>query len=300
MSVVHYPVLHEAVMEAFQPFPRNAAICDATLGGGGHTACFLELCDTCTVTGIDADSLMLEGARQRFCHETRVRYIHGWFDEVLPGEDRYHRILVDLGISMFHLRDGQRGFSLQDDGPLDMRIDSSGGREDARDLVMRCTEQELADLIFRYGEERYSRRIAAAIVRERHRGIATTADLRDIVWHAVPPAARYRRIHPATRTFQALRIAVNDELGRLERVIPRAVDALLPGGRLGIISFHSLEDRIVKHTFRALAGGPAGENRENRVTVLTKKPVTPIEREVRENPASRSAKLRVVQRNEEG
>ncbi len=300
MSMFHYPVLRDAVMAAFQPLPSGALICDATLGGGGHTARFLELSDSCAVTGIDADPVMLERARERLAADPRVRFVHGWFDEVLAGPDRFDRILIDLGISMFHLREGERGFSIQEDGPLDMRIDPSGDGDSAADLLMHCTEWELADIIFRYGEERYSRRIAAAIIRERHGGIETTHQLKEIVRRAVPPAARHGRIHPATRTFQALRIAVNDELGRLERVIPCGVRALNPGGRLGIISFHSLEDRIVKHAFRALAAEPIGIEGGGSMTVrvLTKRPVVPDEAELAENPASRSAKLRVLEREE--
>ncbi len=307
MAVEHEPVLLEAVVEYFLPLPPAGLICDATLGGGGHTARFLELCSSCRIVGIDADPRMLRQARTRLADEPRVEFVHGWFDEVLRDRRGFDRILVDLGISMVHLKSGDRGFSMLAEEPLDMRLDPSGDDESAADLIQRYAERELADTIYRYGEERYSRRIAAAIVRERHRGIDTTTELAEIIRRSVPPAYRHGRIHPATRTFQALRIAVNHELDRLERVIPRAATALRPGGRLGIISFHSLEDRIVKHRFREIAGARHSTERvnepileEGRFRVVTRKPVTPEESEISRNPASRSAKLRVLERLEEG
>jgi 16S rRNA (cytosine1402-N4)-methyltransferase len=200
-------------------------------------------------------------------------------------------VLFDLGVSSPQLDDPARGFSFMQDGPLDMRMDQGAG-ETAADLVNSREEQELADIIFQYGEERYSRRIARAIVRERNRGpIQTTGVLASLVAGAVPPAYRHGRIHCATRTFQALRIAVNRELERLEPSLRDAVDVLAPRGRICVISFHSLEDRIVKHTFRSLAQGPAA-----RLALLTKKPILSSEQECRENPRARSAKLRVAER----
>lgn len=301
MAIEHYPVLYREVMAEFSPFPQDASICDATFGRGGHTALFLEHCGSCVITAVDADPHMIAAGTERFADNPRVRFVHGWFDEVLTREGGFDRIILDLGISMVHLRQGERGFSLLEDGPLDMRLDPSDGGESAADIVRSRSERELADLIFQYGEERYSRRIARAIVAARRQGIESTFDLRDVVWHAVPHAARYQRIHPATRTFQALRIAVNGELERLERVLPVAIHALRPGGRLGVISFHSLEDRIVKHSFRGFVQTPIQTIEGNAITVrvVTKRPIVPTEAEQRENPPSRSAKLRIIERESE-
>ena len=292
------------VVECFAPLPANGRICDATLGGGGHTARLLELCPSCTLIAIDADQMMVQRAEARFGREPRLSIVHGWFDEVLGDLNGLDRIIMDVGVSMFHLKEPERGFSVRDDGPLDMRLDARGNGETAEALLRRLNEPELADVIFRYGEERYARRIARAIVRERGVGIATTERLADIVRRAVPPEYRRGRNHPATRTFQALRIAVNDELGRLERAIPRAARALAPRGRLAVISFHSLEDRIVKHTFRRLAGRSTDDAERPMYEdmgcfrVVTRKPLVPSEDEVRLNPASRSAKMRVLERDE--
>jgi len=200
-------------------------------------------------------------------------------------------VIFDLGVSSPQLDRPERGFSFRDDGPLDMRMDQSEGRT-AADLIREMPERELADVIYQLGEERYSRRIARAIVEARaQRVIGTTRELAAVVEHAVPASYRHGRIHCATRTFQALRIAVNRELEVIEPALRDAVDLVAPGGRVCAVSFHSLEDRIVKHTFRALANGP-----DAAVRVLTKKPVIASESERDHNPRSRSAKLRVVER----
>ena len=326
MSVEHRPVMIDEVMEAFAPFPPSGRICDATFGGGGHTARLLELCSSCTVTAIDTDAEMIRRGRERFKAEDRLTLVHGWFDEVLQGLRNLDRILLDVGISMFHLREAERGFSLREDGPLDMRLHTGDGTESAADLIQRLRENELADLLFYYGEERYARRIARAIVEKRGGGLRSTAELADIVRGAVPPQYRRGRNHPATRTFQAVRIAVNDELRRIERVVPAAAHALAPGGRLAVITFHSLEDRIVKRTFRRLSGRESSEGgpivvhpdlsrapnsrhstaatgapmyeEEGSFREVTRKPLVPTRREVESNPASRSAKLRVLERHE--
>jgi 16S rRNA (cytosine1402-N4)-methyltransferase len=204
------------------------------------------------------------------------------------GISRVDGVLFDLGVSSPQLDEPLRGFSFLTEGPLDMRMDQSGGMT-AADVVNRMKEAELADLIYQFGEERYSRRIARAIVRARARRLLeTTRELVEVVESAVPGAYRRGRIHCATRTFQALRIAVNRELDHLESALRDAVEALAPGGRLCVISFHSLEDRIVKRTFRALAG--------KQVAVLTQKPQLPGEEELGRNPRARSAKLRVAER----
>ena len=302
MEIEHQPVLLEAVVEYISPLSTGATICDATLGAGGLTARLLELFPSCTILGIDADSSMIERARTRIGSDPRLSIVHGWFDEVLSTATAFDRILMDFGISMVHLREGSRGFSFHEDGPLDMRLNRSENRESAADLIRRLTERELADVIYRYGEERYSRRIARAIVEDRAEAASGTKALAEIVKRTVPPKYRFSRIHPATRTFQALRIAVNDELGRIERALPRAARALKPGGRLLAISFHSLEDRIVKHAFRTLASD-SNEGAERpmvkegeRFVVLTKKPIVAGDEERKRNSAARSAKLRVLEK----
>lgn len=197
-------------------------------------------------------------------------------------------VLFDLGVSSPQVDEPSRGFSFQAQGPLDMRMDQSSGAT-AADIVNRTDETDLADIIFHFGEERYSRRIARAIVRARaSRPFQMTGDLVAAIESAVPAHYRRGRIHCATRTFQALRIVVNDELAQLEPALRDAADVLAPGGRLCVISFHSLEDRIVKRTFRALAG--------TQLTILTKRPQRPTDEEIERNPRSRSAKLRVAER----
>jgi 16S rRNA (cytosine1402-N4)-methyltransferase len=291
MIPVHQSVLLQEVLEYLTPHNDGALLVDGTLGEGGHSAGFLQSFPALRVVGVDADQTMLERARQRLePFAQRVEFVNDWFDSFLLSTQLVpDRVLLDLGISMYHLEGAGRGFSFRGDEPLDMRL-SEAGETTARAVVNGLGEQELADVIYQYGEERLSRRIAAGIVAaRRERPIETTGELEKIVWKAVPSSYRHGRIHPATRTFQAIRIYVNDELKRIERVLPAAAGRLAPHGRLGVISFHSLEDRIVKHTFRALAtDGP--------FTVLTKKPITPSEEEQKQNPASRSAKLRVLER----
>ena len=226
--------------------------------------------------------------------------IHGHFMDLKQhlaanGIDQVDGILFDLGVSSTQLEEPARGFSFQVEGPLDMRMDQSKGGT-AADLVNRWPEAQLADTIFQFGEERFSRRIARAIVhaRERH-PLSTTKELVSVIEGAVPANYRHGRIHCATRTFQAFRIAVNQELDCLEPALRDAVDVLSPGGRLCVISFHSLEDRIAKHTFRALSG------KDNpSLTVLTKRPQVPAREESERNPRSRSAKLRAAQRLSKG
>jgi len=302
---IHLPVLAEEVSTYLRPGKPGALMIDATLGEGGHAELFLSKFPELTVVGVDIDTSILDAAKirlQRF--GSRIRYVRGWFDEFFEHQfsmtEKPDVILFDLGISMFHYRRSGRGFSLQVNEALDMRLDASGSTTAAH-IVNTYPVNPLANLIFEYGEERYSRRIAGAIVRIREIDpILNTAQLSEIVWKSVPPAYRHRRIHPATRTFQALRIAVNSELRRLSKALPKALEMLKPGGRLGVISFHSLEDRIVKNFFRS----ESVREREKRgmgdgidqVRILTKKPVRPGEDELRANPASRSARLRVVEK----
>lgn len=271
---------------------------DGTVGYGGHSERLLERAGSDAVlVGIDRDEEALSYSRARlarFGH--RAILLKGDFVDVkrlLRGVDisSVDGALFDLGVSSPQLDDANRGFSFQEDGPLDMRMDQSTGMT-AGELVNTLSESDLADRIFQYGEERFSRRIARAIVRARERqALASTQELTAVIKDAVPAAYRHGRIHCATRTFQALRIAVNRELDVLEPALRDVVDMLRPGGRLAVISFHSLEDRIVKHTFRALAERPYPQ-----VAVLTRKPQVPSDAECQANPRARSAKLRVVER----
>ncbi|MEQ1794802.1 MAG: 16S rRNA (cytosine(1402)-N(4))-methyltransferase RsmH [Nitrospira sp.] len=271
---------------------------DGTVGYGGHSERLLEEAgDDAVLVGIDRDEEALSSSRVRLARfGARAILIKGDFVDVkqlLRNVDvpEIDGALFDLGVSSPQLDDANRGFSFQEDGPLDMRMDQSAGTT-ARQLVNSLPESELADLIFQYGEERFSRRIARAIVRAREqKPLDSTQDLTTVIRDSVPAAYRHGRIHCATRTFQALRIAVNRELDVLEPAIRDAVDMLRPGGRIAVISFHSLEDRIVKHTFRALSERP-----HPTVAVLTKKPQVPSDAECQANPRARSAKLRVAER----
>ncbi len=292
-GLAHVPVLAREVLAYLQPRPGGRYI-DATVGAGGHAALILEAsAPGGRLLGIDVDPAALELARRRlapfgerailvcarFSTLYAVAQAHGFV-----GVDG---VLMDLGVSSMQLEDPMRGFSFQRTGPLDMRM-SPEGPVTAAQLVNTLGEQELADLIWRYGEERLARRIARAIVaRRRVRPFETTTDLADVIAAVVP---RRGGLHPATRTFQALRIAVNRELEELEAALPQAVRLLRPGGRLVVISFHSLEDRIVKQFFRAASTGA-----HPLLRVLTRKPVVPAQDEVRRNPRSRSAKMRVAE-----
>lgn len=277
---------------------RSETFVDGTVGYGGHSERLLERAGDGTVLiGIDRDEEALAYSRNRLARfGSRAILLKGNFVDVrqllrsvdIPEVDG---ALFDLGVSSPQLDDSNRGFSFREDGPLDMRMDQSTGMT-AGELVGRLPESELADLIFQYGEERFSRRIARAIVRARERNaLSSTQELTAVIKESVPVAYRHGHIHCATRTFQALRIAVNRELDVLEPAIRDAVDMLRPGGRLAVISFHSLEDRIVKHTFRSLAERP-----HPKVAVLTKRPQVPSEAECQANPRARSAKLRVAER----
>lgn len=263
--------------------------------------------------GIDADPAALEAARAHFesletgtLPSTSYTLAHGNAAEMGRlareyGFDEVDAIVLDLGVSSYQLDTPQRGFAFSSDGPLDMRLDPTQGPT-AADLLADLDERELADIIYRYGEERGSRRIARRIVEQRQRQPLTrTSELAELVRKALGGAARRGGIHPATRTFQALRIAVNRELENLEAVLPQAVELLRPGGRLAVISFHSLEDRIVKTFFRAESGygGSEAPDRPVRLRIITRKPLEASEDEVRANPRSRSARLRVAERLED-
>jgi 16S rRNA (cytosine1402-N4)-methyltransferase len=286
---LHLPVLATEAIELLAPQPGQVYV-DGTLGGGGHTRLLAEAVGPRgRVIATDRDPAAIEAA-QRNLANLPVRLVHASFCEipaVLAALDTpsVHGVLLDLGLSSVQLGDPLRGFSFDSPGPLDMRFDPSAG-EPAWRLLERCTERELADLIFRYGEERFSRRIAKRIVgRRRTQPIRTAAELAALVRSCVP-RSRGHRIDPATRTFQALRIAVNSELEALERALRELPDCLEAGGRFAVISFHSLEDRRVKIAFRE----------DPRLERITRKPVRPGDEELARNPRSRSARLRVAAR----
>ncbi len=293
--MTHVPVMTAEVLQHLRP-ERGGLFVDCTVGLGGHARALLEAGAT-RVIGLDRDLDAIAGARDTLApFRDRVELVHADYraiDDVLD-ERQWTRVdgaLADLGVSSLQFDAPGRGFSFQRDEPLDMRMDQSGG-DTAADLVARSTERELADAIFQYGEERFSRRIARAIVEARHdTAVATTGRLASIVRRAIPRRGPMR-IDPATRTFQALRIWVNRELDGLDTFLEAAARRLRAGARLVVITFHSLEDRIVKHTLRGL------EHREPRVKVLTKKPIVATDEEVRQNPRARSAKLRAAERLE--
>jgi 16S rRNA (cytosine1402-N4)-methyltransferase len=285
----HVPVMAAEVLEWLRPVAGQTFV-DGTLGGGGHTRLLAETVGpNGVVIALDRDQQAVDRAANEL-RELPIRALHanyGDIPEVLAGlnVDAVDGILLDVGLSSDQLADPNRGFSFQSDGPLDLRFDTTRG-EPAWKLVERLSLEHLADLVFAYGEERFSRRIARRIVDTRRANpIHTASDLARVVRDSVP-RSRDERIDPATRTFQALRIAVNEELKWLEVAVRRLPDCLRPGGRLAVISFHSLEDRLVKEGFR----------NDARLTVVTRRPVRPSENEVAANPRSRSAKLRVAER----
>ncbi|MER3400269.1 MAG: 16S rRNA (cytosine(1402)-N(4))-methyltransferase [Thermoflexus sp.] len=302
---MHIPVLLREVLDGLKVQPGGRYI-DATVGGGGHAAAILERsAPDGRLLGIDRDPEVLERARERLRpFGERVVLAQGSYAELRRLAVRYDflevdGILFDLGLSSWQLSDPHRGFSFQIEGPLDMRYDPGQGIP-ASEIVNRWPEKELAALIRRYGEERYARRIARAIVR--HRPIRTTTELAALIARTVGWGRD--DLHPATRTFLALRIAVNDELSALEQALPQAVSLLKPGGRLAVIAFHSLEDRIVKTFFQREARDclcppqvpvcTCGHRATLRL--ITRKPIRPSEEEVRVNPRARSARLRIAER----
>jgi len=291
---VHVPVLTTEVVRYLQP-ERGGLFVDCTVGLGGHAGALLEA-GASRVLGLDRDASALEGARETLERwSDQVDLVHADYRTLPDVLDRrgvglVDGALADLGLSSLQLDSSGRGFSFRRDEPLDMRMDQTSGPS-AADLLARVTEQELADAIYQFGEERFSRRIARSIVAARLEApVATTGRLADLVRRSVPRRG-YSRIDPATRTFQALRIWVNQELEGLDRFLATTARRLRVGARLVVITFHSLEDRIVKHTLRALENGA-----EALVRVLTKKPVVASEDEVQQNPRSRSAKLRAAER----
>ena len=302
----HRPVLLFEAVNLLAP-GRGGLFVDATLGLGGHSAAILEASPDARVLGIDRDREAIQLASERLARfGPRFRAAHANFRDISrvlaeAGETSASGVLADLGVSSLQFDTPGRGFSFRHDAPLDMRMDASGGEETAAELLERLPEEEIARVIYEYGEERKSRRIARWIVERRERGesLKTTGELAELVARAVG-YKRGDRVHPATRTFQALRIAVNGELEGLGEFVETAVALLQARGRLAVISFHSLEDRMVKRALRRLSGHCECDRRapvctcgaRRAVEVLTRRPVTPGEREVEENPRARSAKLR--------
>lgn len=310
VGIVHTSVLLHECMDFLRPEnDTRSVLVDSTLGEGGHSFAFLSAFPAVNIIGVDADSEIQSVAKKRLSEfGERVRFYNGWFDDFFsnyPAEfEKPDLILFDLGISMFHYEKSGRGFSFRHEEPLDMRV-SPSAQMSAYNIVNEMGESDIADLIYKYGEEKLSRKIAKAIAEARVGGrITSSRELADIIYDAVPDYYRHGAIHPATRTFQALRIAANGELRRLSRGLSAAFDVLKVGGKMGVITFHSLEDRIVKNFFREwgkscvcppniakceCGGKPCAE-------VLTRKPVLPTRDECEKNPPSRSAKLRVIKK----
>ena len=306
--IQHIPVLLDAVLTGLcPPYAPPARVIDGTLGAGGHTRALLEA-GAREVLGFDLDPAALEIARQTLLpYGDRAHLVHASYTQMKEeaarhGWDNVDAILLDVGVSSMQLDRPERGFSFMRDGALDMRFDPSGNNPSAAEVVNLWSESDLADIFFTYGEERNSRRLARAIVK--NRPYQTTTQLAAVIEQNAPREKRRdgKRIHPATRIFQALRIVVNDELGMIERVLPSAIELLKPGGRLAIISFHSLEDRIVKQTFKEaseeIISPPGMQLAEKKAIVrqITRKPIEATDAEIVQNPRSRSAKLRIVEK----
>lgn len=312
-TFTHRPVMAQEVLHWLAPRP-GAVIVDGTLGGGGHAVQIARrISPGGRLVGIDRDPYALEHGARRVKDEgpadVHMDFVQANYAD-LPGVldslgiHRVDGVLLDLGVSSPQLDDPERGFTYREDAPLDMRMNPQEGVS-AADLVNQASEAELRRIIAEYGEERWAARIARFIVRRRQqKPLVTTGDLVEVIKAAVPAAARRQGPHPARRTFQALRIAVNDELGSLQRALEGAIERLKPGGRLVVISFHSLEDRIVKTTFKQAERGcrcppelPVCQcRRRPTLRVLTRRPQRPTQEEIQENPRSRSAKLRAAER----
>jgi 16S rRNA (cytosine1402-N4)-methyltransferase len=318
----------EEVTRFLAPARAGEYMVDCTLGEGGHSILFLERFPDLRLTGIDADREIMETARGRLKEfGGRIEFYRGWAQDFLsslgaggapdapqtPNDSHLPGIiLLDLGVSLYHYRQGDRGFSFRSNEPLDMRIDTEIG-ESAAKILARSSEMEIARMLFFNANERYSRRIARAIVEARRDAPILTADaLERIIWQIVPAQYRFGRIHPATKTFQALRVEANGELEKLPGLLQAAFSALRPGGKMAVIAYNSMEDRIVKRFFRSVAGLRNSEDGVKdramgfsvtpetpivkKAMILTTRPVLPSQAEVKDNPPSRSAKFRVVKK----
>lgn len=292
---IHIPVMLNEVVEHLQPKPSHVFV-DGTLGLGGHSEVLLDLIGTQgRLIGIDRDARVLEIARENLAgHQGQCELVHDNYrniDKVLANLNirQVDGILLDLGLSSFQLDDPKRGFGFRKEGPLDMRMDQTSPLT-AFDLINSLSEKEISSLLKDFGQERWHNRIARYIVAKRtEKPIETTVELSHVVLRAMPRHSKREKIHPATRTFQAFRIAVNRELEGLEEALDKCINSLKVGGRVGVIAFHSLEDRIVKQTFRASA-------KAGTLNLIFKKPLRPSEGEIRVNPRARSARLRVAER----
>ncbi len=309
MDFHHITVLLDETIEQMQIDPSKVYL-DGTLGGGGHASAIAAKLTTGRLIGLDRDEKALTAARERLAPwMDRVTLLHRNFrelDNALDGLglEAVDGMVFDLGVSSPQLDDGARGFSYRTDAPLDMRMDATQ-RLTAWELVNRWPREQLKRIFYDYGEERYAPQIAAAIEKRRESApIETTLELVDVIKSAMPPQALREKQHPAKRSFQAIRIAVNDELGALDTLMGMAVDRLNPGGRLAVITFHSLEDRIVKSALQEAARGCVCPpefpvcvcGRKPKVRLITRKPILPGTRELEANPRARSAKLRVAER----
>lgn len=314
MDDVHDPVLLHRIVELLSPaLQRPGSIhVDGTLGLGGHALAVLQACPQARLIGIDRDLDAIEVARQRLEPVAdRVTIVHAVYDELpevlaAEGADRVDTALLDLGISSLQIDRSQRGFAYRVDAPLDMRMDSSGGMT-AAEVLNTYEASHLTRILRRYGEERFADRIARAIVAARESApFENSARLVEVIAQAIPAAARHSGGHPAKRTFQALRIEVNDELGALERVMPAAIDALALGGRIAVLAYHSLEDRIVKRAFaeKAQDSAPRGmpvvpDHLAAQLRLLTRGAERPTADETTHNPRAASARFRVAERIKE-
>ncbi len=301
----HIPVLLNEIVEAIDP-KEGEIVVDGTFGGGGYTKAILDKA-RCRVFAIDRDPDAIERGKELSSHlDDRLQMFEGCYGDMAAlVNQKVNAVVLDIGVSSFQIDEADRGFSFREDGPLDMRMAQSG--ESAADVVNTYPEKDIADIIYKYGEERRSRQVAHAIVEARKEEDITTTNqlakiVRSVVWQAKD------KIDPATRTFQGLRIYVNDELGELERGLSAAEEILLPGGRLVVVTFHSLEDRIVKNFFKERSGSTPRGNRympdagdqgpQATFSILNRKPIAPSDEECRENPRARSSKLRAALRTD--
>ncbi len=290
----HYSVLYQECLDQLLITNRKKHL-DMTFGGGGHFFLFLKSGKVQKIIGLDQDPEAFKNGKDLIANSSFsecASIIHtNFYDFLNSTDEKFDSILADLGVSSHHFDSPERGFSFRFDGPLDMRMNTTEGIG-AKEVLNTYEESELADIFYIYGEERLSRKIASKVVEFRkNKKFSTTKELEEICFVSYPKHLRHGKTHPATRVFQALRIYVNKELEVLENSIPLMIEKLNPGGRLGLISFHSLEDRIVKHKFRELY-----KNDQENLKIITKKPITPSNEELEQNPRSRSAKLRVIEK----
>lgn len=308
---VHLSVMPAEIVEAIRLSDAKMDVIDATLGMGGHSERMLKAAPNAFVLGIDRDLDAIELANERLSRfGKRFRAVHANFSDIAKaakdaGIEKAYAIIADLGVSSLQFDSETRGFSFRFDAPLDMRMDANSDGPTAADMLQTLSEEEIANVIYQYGDERFSRRIARRIVERREAGtpVATTKELAELVERSVKRSPK-DKIHPATRTFQALRIAVNGEIEILEQFLVDSIELLEPKGRLAVITFHSTEDRIAKQTFRRMSGICSCPPRMpvcmcgavKRVEIITRRPIVPSDAETNENPRARSAKLRVIEK----